>query len=712
MANRLAHATSPYLNQHADNPIDWHVWGPEAFEEAARRDVPVLVSIGYATCHWCHVMARESFSDPELGALANESVVAIKVDREELPAVDGFYMDALLAMRGQGGWPLTVFTTPDSRPFFAGTYFPPQPRDGMPSLSQVIATIARTWRDDRDRAQQIASQLAQNLIRLPDLSLGLPAEDPTPQIDDDTLTAAAENLLAAQDRRWGGFGQAPKFPPLLSIVHLLRRHARLGTSPEAADLDAVRRTFAGIASGGIRDHVDGGISRYSVDAQWHIPHFEKMLFDNAQYLRAAVDWLETERRWDPDSRYARLAHREATETAAFLLERMQLPDGGFASGLDADSVDDAGERTEGAYYLETADGVPAPFQPLGPVEAAHPDRPFAVGFPTVAEWAHGEDGSDEESSEDVAPWATPEAVAAREEIAGRRADRPLPQRDDKLVTEWNALAITALAQAGRVLDDERLTTAARRAFAAVHESNRSDAPAASDATAPTDGAPAGTRPTTDATGGADAGAESGPRVVRSSTDGVAGPGQATLADVAQLAIAAHAVGESKTFDALLREALGFVIFPARQDAAEEPATRRGQATAQGAAASGTGEPGTDGTAASGTAGAQRWEGASLLDAHGDGIVPVRGSDPLDDSTPSGRAALIEALRLADERAGDRTADHADDADRADAADLRQLRAILLASVLPALQQATRSLGWVLAEAELEAATRSQSDPLA
>ena len=689
MANRLAHATSPYLNQHADNPIDWHVWGPEAFEEAARRDVPVLVSIGYATCHWCHVMARESFSEPQLGALANESVVAIKVDREELPAVDGFYMDALLAMRGQGGWPLTVFTTPDSRPFFAGTYFPPQPRDGMPSLSQVITTIARTWRDDRDRAQQIASQLAQNLIRLPDLSLGLPAEAPTPQIDDDTLTAAAENLLAAHDRRWGGFGQTPKFPPLLSIVHLLRRHARLGTSPEAADLEAVRRTIAGIAAGGIRDHVDGGISRYSVDAQWHIPHFEKMLFDNAQYLRAAVDWLETERRWDPTSRYARLAHREATETAAFLLERMQLPDGGFASGLDADSVDDAGERTEGAYYLETADGVPAPFQPLGPVEAAHPDRPFAVGLPALADWVHGEG-----ESGDVAPWETSQAVAARDELARRRADRPLPQRDDKLVTEWNALAITALARAGRVLDDERLTAAARRAFDAVLASNRGD----------TSGTP----------GGADALGHPGARVVRSSTNGVAGPGQATLADVAQLAIAAHAVGESEMFDSLLREALGFVIFPVRQDEAEEPADQPGATTSEGPEANATepvvqsGETDAAGQGASGTeasSDADPWAGASLLDAHGDGIVPVRGSDPLDDSTPSGRAALIEALRLADETAGDETigGQKADDADRADAADLRQLRAVLLASVLPALQQATRSLGWVLAEAELDAA---------
>jgi uncharacterized protein YyaL (SSP411 family) len=669
MANRLAHATSPYLNQHADNPIDWHVWGREAFEEAARRDVPVLVSIGYATCHWCHVMAHESFSDSELGALANESVVAIKVDREELPAVDGFYMDALLAMRGQGGWPLTVFTTPDSRPFFAGTYFPPQPRENMPSLSQVITTIARTWRDDRDRAQEIASQLAQNLIRLPDLSLGLPAEAPTPQIDDDTLTAAAENLLAAQDRRWGGFGQTPKFPPLLSIVHLLRRHARLGTAPEAADLDAVRRTFAGIASGGIRDHVDGGISRYSVDAQWHIPHFEKMLFDNAQYLRAAVDWLETERRWDPDSRCARLAHREATETAAFLLERMQLPDGGFASGLDADSVDDAGERTEGAYYLETANGVPAPFQPLGPVEAAHPDRPFAVGFPTVAEWVHGE-----VETADVAPWETPEALTAREEIAARRSQRPLPQRDDKLVTEWNALAITALARAGRVLDDDQLTSAARRAFDAVLAANRGAAESAvTGEETGTVSARQGDAP--GAPDDADRQGHPGARVVRSSTNGVAGPGQATLADVAQLAIAAHAVGESETFDALLREALGFVIFPARQDGTEQPA------------------------------GTHRWAGASLLDAHGDGIVPVRGSDPLDDSTPSGRAALIEALRLADETAGDAAAgDTADDAGHADdPEDLRQLRAVLLASVLPALQQATRSLGWVLAEAELDAA---------
>ena len=642
MAHRLADATSPYLNQHAANPIDWHVWGPDAFAEAARRNVPVLVSIGYATCHWCHVMAEESFSDPELGQLANESVVAIKVDREELPAVDGFYMDALLAMRGQGGWPLTAFTTPDGRPFFAGTYFPPEPRDGMPSLSQVITTIARTWSTDRPRAEQIATDLAQRLVRLPDLSLGLPAEAPTPEIDDDTLTAAAENLLAAEDRRWGGFGSTPKFPPLLSIIHLLRRHERLNTGPETAELQAVRRTFAGIAAGGIRDQVDGGISRYSVDAQWHIPHFEKMLFDNAQHLRAATHWLRVEQGHDPDSRHARLAQREARDTARFLLERLQLPGGGFASGLDADSLDDAGQHTEGAYCLEGPGGVPAPFQPLGPVHAAHPDRPFAVGFPEIAEWVTGEDAT---AADAPAPWETPDAETARAGLARRRADRTLPQRDDKLVTEWNALAVIALAEAGPALEDAQLTEAARRAFAAVLASNRV-----------VEG--------------------SAPRLVRSSTGGVAGPGAATLADVAQLAIAAHEVRDQDAFASLLDEALSFVVFP------------------QGKGSPDSNRQGASGSDASDDH-AQRWAGASLLDAHSDGIVPVRGSDPLDDTTPSGRSALIEALRLA--------IDAPSGGGPQSPADLQRLRAILLASVLPALQQATRSLGWVLAEAEIDAA---------
>jgi uncharacterized protein YyaL (SSP411 family) len=581
-------------------------------------------------------------------------------------------MDALLAMRGQGGWPLTAFTTPDGRPFFAGTYFPPEPRDGMPSLSQVITTIARTWSTDRPRAEQIATDLAQRLVRLPDLSLGLPAEAPTPQIDDDTLTAAAENLLAAEDRRWGGFGSTPKFPPLLSIIHLLRRHARLNTGPEAAELQAVRRTFAGIAAGGIRDQVDGGISRYSVDAQWHIPHFEKMLFDNAQHLRAATHWLRAEQGHDPASRHARLAQREARDTATFLLEQLQLRGGGFASGLDADSLDDAGQHTEGAYCLEGPGGVPAPFQPLGPVHAAHPDRPFAVGFPDIAEWVTGEDataGDGVAAADDPAPWETPGAVAARDELARRRADRTLPQRDAKLVTEWNALAIIALADAGRALEDESLTEAARRAFATVLASNRVGGSAAP-ASATSDGA------TTDpGVGDGSVGADA-QRLVRSSTGGVAGPGAATLADVAQLAIAAHAVGEQEVFAQLLDEALSFVVFP--QGKGSPDSNRQG--------ASGTGSSDSP---------ARRWAGASLLDAHSDGIVPVRGSDPLDDTTPSGRSALIEALRLAiDAPSGGRA--HS-------TADLQRLRAILLASVLPALQQATRSLGWVLAEAEIDAA---------
>src|SRR5690625_299338 len=201
MTNQLASSTSPYLRAHADNPVEWRPWGRDAFVEARERDVPVLVSIGYSTCHWCHVMARESFSDPAVGELLRESIVAIKLDREELPAVDAFYMDALLAMRGQGGWPLNVFTTPDARPVFAGTCFPPEPRVGMSSFSQVVTAIARTWSQDRERAESIADQLASSLVRLPDLSMGLPADAPVPEVDDDTLTAAAENLLATEDTR-------------------------------------------------------------------------------------------------------------------------------------------------------------------------------------------------------------------------------------------------------------------------------------------------------------------------------------------------------------------------------------------------------------------------------------------------------------------------------------------------------------------------------
>src|SRR5690625_612322 len=436
-------------------------------------------------------MARESFSDAAVGELLRESIVAIKLDREELPAVDAFYMDALLAMRGQGGWPLNVFTTPDARPFFAGTYFPPEPSGGMPSFSQVIATIARTWSTDRERAESIAEQLASSLVRLPDLSVGMPIDSPVPEIDDDTLTAAAENLLAAEDQRWGGFGSTPKFPPLMSLIQLLRRHDRshapeapaasAADSPAAVpagpELAAVRRTFAGIASGGMRDQVDGGIARYSVDAQWHIPHFEKMLFDNALHLRAATRWYVTERERDSASRYAHLAARVARGTARCLVARLVRPAGAFASGLDADSVDDAGNRTEGAYYLEAGSSVPEPFAALGPVDAAAADRPFAVGFPAIAEWVHGAEAEDDSehgaSAEGAgahrpdAPWETPGARAARQRLAERRAGRALPDRDEKLVTEWNGLAIAALVEAGRVFEDDAWVAAAHRALDAV-----------------------------------------------------------------------------------------------------------------------------------------------------------------------------------------------------------------------------------------------------
>ncbi|SLM88609.1 thioredoxin domain-containing protein [Brevibacterium yomogidense] len=739
MTNLLASSTSPYLRAHAENPVQWRPWGRDAFVEARDRDVPVLVSIGYSTCHWCHVMAVESFSDPAVGRLLGESVVAIKLDREELPAVDAFYMDALLAMRGQGGWPLNVFTTPDARPFFAGTYFPPEPSGGMPSFSQVVTTIARTWADERERAESIASQLASSLVRLPDLSMGLPADSPVPEVDDDSLTAAAENLLAAEDQRWGGFGSLPKFPPTMSLVQLLRRHDRSSTPevPSGPELAAVRRTFAGISSGGMRDQVDGGIARYSVDAQWHIPHFEKMLFDNALHLRAATHWYVTERGRGASSRYTALAAREVHDTARFLLERLELPGGGFASGLDADSVDDDGRRTEGAYYLEAGSSVPEPFVALGPVDAAAPGRPFAVGLPAVAEWVHGEaDGADraeaadrvegaedadgpgggrsaaESAAEDAAdagsavtgaavtgsdpvdvpggaeaPWATAEAREARRQLAERRSGRALPNRDEKLVTEWNGLAIAALMDAGRVFEVDEWTAAAKRAFDALATTNRAE---------PADRDEAADR---DESANRDVLADQHGSLLRSSTEGEGGPGAAGLADAAQLAVAAHAVGDEEAFATALSEALRFVVFPQRDgERAGKPAGTSGAAGGESADDS---VAGAQFTARSGG----RWEGASLLDAHGDGIVPARGSDPLDSSAPSGRSALIEALRLA---VGDGSADSASpivgpDGREVSADELADLRRRLLASTLPALQQATRALGWLLAEAELDAA---------
>src|SRR5690348_2670790 len=288
MANRLADATSPYLQQHADNPVDWWQWGPDAFEEARRRNVPLLISVGYAACHWCHVMAHESFESDDVAALVNAGFVCVKVDREERPDVDSVYMTATQALTGQGGWPMTVFATPDGKPFYCGTYFPPRPAHGMPSFRQLLTAITDNWTTRRDELEAAGGQIAAAISSR--LDLGAPAP-----LSAELLDGAVEGLSGTYDERAGGFGGAPKFPPSMLLEFLLRNSARTG-NPRA--LEMARGTCEAMARGGIYDQLAGGFARYSVDARWVVPHFEKMLYDNALLLRVYLHlWRATGDAW-------------------------------------------------------------------------------------------------------------------------------------------------------------------------------------------------------------------------------------------------------------------------------------------------------------------------------------------------------------------------------------------------------------------------------
>ncbi|GAB7181233.1 thioredoxin domain-containing protein [Kitasatospora sp. Ki12] len=452
MPNRLADATSPYLLQHADNPVDWWPWGPEAFEEARRRGVPVLLSVGYAACHWCHVMAHESFEDAGLAGYLNERFVAVKVDREERPDVDAVYMEAVQAATGQGGWPMTVFLTPDKEPFYFGTYFPPRPRHGMPSFRQVLEGVDAAWRDRREEVAEVAGRIRADLAeRAAVYSAG--AHNPPGEAD---LHQALVALSREFDQARGGFGGAPKFPPAMVVEFLLRHHARTGS---AAALEMAVRTGEAMARGGIHDQLGGGFARYSVDADWVVPHFEKMLYDNALLLRAYLHlWRATG---------SGSARRVALSTADFLLRELRTPEGAFASALDADSLDEeTGQSAEGAYYVwEPGQLVDL----LGPADAATAARLFTVTADGTFE--HGTSvlqllAEPEESTEDFAEY---ESIRAR--LLQARAARPAPARDDKVVAAWNGLAIAALAETGALLERPDLVEAAERAadlLLAVH----------------------------------------------------------------------------------------------------------------------------------------------------------------------------------------------------------------------------------------------------
>jgi uncharacterized protein YyaL (SSP411 family) len=434
MPNRLAEQSSPYLLQHADNPVDWHAWGPEALTLAAERDVPILLSIGYSSCHWCHVMAHESFEDPATAEFMNEHFVNIKVDREERPDIDAIYMEAAQAMSGHGGWPLTAFLTPGQVPFFAGTYFPPEPRPNMPSFTQLMESIAEVWEKQRDEVDERSDQLIQQL------SMTARLKAPDDPIAPASIEKALESLRSSYDPKLGGFGGAPKFPPHSVLEFLLGR-------PDAADRELALETMRKMAAGGIHDQIGGGFSRYSVDSRWHIPHFEKMLYDNALLARSYLHaWQLT-----GEDGFTSVCR----DTLDWMLEEMQMPEGGFASALDADSIDSDGHLEEGAYYAWDIDEL------REVVESAAPGH---IGD-LFLYWGvidHGEFEGKNVLFVNAPERRPPEDIyeEVRRAVWQRRQTRPRPARDDKRIASWNALAIAALAEAGAVLDEPRYSVAA------------------------------------------------------------------------------------------------------------------------------------------------------------------------------------------------------------------------------------------------------------
>ncbi len=452
MPNRLANETSPYLLQHADNPVDWFPWGEEAFQKARAEDRPILLSVGYSSCHWCHVMAHESFEDPATAALMNEHYVNIKVDREERPDVDSVYMSAVQALTGSGGWPMTVFMDPEGRPFYAGTYFPPDDGHGRPGFGRLLQFIAEKWKTDRAEVLASAEKITEHLQgaarRVPGVG-----DDPSFE----TTNRAVELFGEVFDMEWGGFGMAPKFPSPTNLQFLLsvyarERHSELGQSA----LEMVLHTLRAMATGGMYDQLGGGFSRYSVDGEWMVPHFEKMLYDNAQLARLYLNAYQV----TGDEGFARVVR----ETLDFLLNEMRDSEGGFHAALDADS-----EGIEGKYYVWTADEFKEAVGEDAQLAAAwfgvtregnfrDPHHPELTGRNVISARANVEELAQRFGTSTEAVLERVEAARAR--LLAVRAQRVRPGLDDKVLTSWNGLALAAFAEAGRVLGEIRYQVAA------------------------------------------------------------------------------------------------------------------------------------------------------------------------------------------------------------------------------------------------------------
>jgi uncharacterized protein len=449
--NRLAAERSPYLLQHAGNPVDWYPWGNEAFEKARRESKPIFLSIGYSTCHWCHVMEHESFENAAIAEALNADFVSIKVDREERPDVDRVYMTFVQSTSGSGGWPMTVFLTPELKPFFGGTYFPPTSRWGRPGFLDLLQELARVWKDDRSRVDYAAAELFDRLKSLTGHDGRSKAQ--AWLAGPETLAESVEQFQTTFDRRNGGFGDAPKFPRPAELLLLLREHSRTRTAPP---LLMVLDTLRAMALGGMRDHVGGGFHRYSVDAQWRVPHFEKMLYDQAQLVIAYLEAGQTTN----DAFYSTIAE----DTLAYVLRDMRSPEGGFYSAEDADSLasDGSGEKREGAFYVWTDEEIG---HLLGD-DAEYVRKRFGIEPGGNAPQDPQQEFTNQnllytaQSIEDIAARTgqTPERVMSaigrsRQVLFEARARRPRPHLDDKIITSWNGMMIAAFARAARVLPE-------------------------------------------------------------------------------------------------------------------------------------------------------------------------------------------------------------------------------------------------------------------